>query len=48
MFIDRRWALWGIVQAGQSTIDFDYIGYALGRLSMYWKDREAYKNRAAE
>jgi choline kinase/choline/ethanolamine kinase len=33
------WGLWGIVQAGQSVIEFDYIGYALQRFDEYarWK-----------
>ena len=30
------WGCWGIIQASQSTIDFDYIGYSLQRFSRFY------------
>lgn len=37
------WIIWGIVQASDDVIngaisDFDYLGYATGRLDMFYKD----------
>lgn len=29
------WGLWGLVQASQSQIDFDYFAYSMERLSVY-------------
>lgn len=33
------WGLWGLIQAKQSVIEFDYVGYAVQRLEEYrrWK-----------
>ncbi|KFH65020.1 hypothetical protein MVEG_08501 [Podila verticillata NRRL 6337] len=33
------WGLWGLHQATQSDIDFDYVGYALGRLREFRRRR---------
>lgn len=33
------WALWGLIQAGQSVIDFDYFEYSLQRFSEFFKWR---------
>jgi len=30
------WALWGIVQAGSSTIDFGYLEFSVGRIEQYF------------
>jgi len=29
---ELSWALWGLVQVGRTDIDFDYMGYGLGRI----------------
>lgn len=29
------WALWGLIQASQSEIDFDYFGYSLQRIGAF-------------
>ncbi|CAG2163464.1 unnamed protein product [Oppiella nova] len=34
------WGLWAIVQAEHSTINFDYLGYAVQRLREYYKLKE--------
>ncbi|KAJ3009212.1 hypothetical protein HKX48_008095 [Thoreauomyces humboldtii] len=31
------WGLWGLMQASQTDIDFDYVGYACTRFGQYWK-----------
>jgi hypothetical protein len=33
--VDLHWIIWAIVQAAQSTIEFDYVGYALCRLDHF-------------
>ncbi|KAG1462983.1 hypothetical protein G6F46_003843 [Rhizopus delemar] len=35
------WGLWGLVQASQSEIDFDYFGYSLERLSVFKQELDA-------
>ncbi|KAJ3291003.1 hypothetical protein HK104_006370 [Borealophlyctis nickersoniae] len=34
------WGLWGIMQAAQSEIEFDYAGYGVGRLKRYFEIKE--------
>jgi len=34
------WALWGIVQAGSSKIEFGYMEYSLGRIEQYFELKE--------
>ncbi|KAI8908210.1 kinase-like domain-containing protein [Powellomyces hirtus] len=34
------WGLWGIMQAGETEIDFDYVAYACERFNQYWKTKE--------
>lgn len=34
------WGLWGLVQAKISKIEFDFIGFALGRLGEYFRVRD--------
>jgi thiamine kinase-like enzyme len=34
---DLHWGLWGLAQAGRSDIDFDYLGYGLGRLRLFYR-----------
>ena len=36
------WSLWGIVQAEQSVIEFDYLGYAVQRIEAYHKLKQNY------
>ncbi|KAJ3021571.1 hypothetical protein HKX48_008238 [Thoreauomyces humboldtii] len=31
------WGLWGLMQASQTDIDFDYVGYACTRFAEYWR-----------
>ncbi|KAE8701575.1 putative ethanolamine kinase [Hibiscus syriacus] len=35
-----QWALWALIQARMSPIDFDYIGYFLSRYNEYRKQKE--------
>ncbi|KAG3110839.1 hypothetical protein PI124_g22238 [Phytophthora idaei] len=37
------WAIWGYIQASQSTIDFDYLGFAQCRYEVF-KSRVTLKN----
>ncbi|KAJ3154650.1 hypothetical protein HDU89_007889 [Geranomyces variabilis] len=34
------WGLWGVMQAGETEIDFDYVGYACERFRQYWKMKD--------
>lgn len=34
------WGLWGLMQANQTDIDFDYVGYALERFREYWRIKQ--------
>jgi choline/ethanolamine kinase len=34
------WSLWGLIQASQSTIDFDYLEYSAQRLQQYFAHRD--------
>ncbi|KAG0036518.1 hypothetical protein BGZ82_004117 [Podila clonocystis] len=38
------WGLWGLIQASQSEIDFDYFEYALQRLTAFREKREEFMN----
>lgn len=38
-----QWALWGIVQAEHSTIDWGYLEYTTARMDQFWALRRAYK-----
>uniref|UniRef100_A0A8C0BMF2 ethanolamine kinase n=1 Tax=Buteo japonicus TaxID=224669 RepID=A0A8C0BMF2_9AVES len=31
------WGLWALIQAKYSTIDFDFLGYAIVRFNQYFK-----------
>lgn len=31
------WGLWALIQASLSTIDFDFLGYAVLRFNQYYK-----------
>lgn len=33
------WGLWGVLQQAHSTIPFDYLPYAVRRVTQYWKDK---------
>ncbi|KAI9015063.1 kinase-like domain-containing protein [Gaertneriomyces semiglobifer] len=35
------WGLWGVMQAEQSEIDFDFVGYALERFNWYKSSKES-------
>jgi len=37
-----KWSLWGIVQAANSKIDFDYLDYAQQRMSEYFKRKDEF------
>ncbi|RUS14267.1 kinase-like domain-containing protein [Endogone sp. FLAS-F59071] len=39
------WGLWGLVQASQSQIEFDYLRYAVQRIEMFRKGLKAWKER---
>ena len=34
------WGLWAVVQSEHSTINFDFLGYAIQRLRYYYKRKE--------
>ncbi|KAJ3154955.1 hypothetical protein HDU86_004474 [Geranomyces michiganensis] len=34
------WGLWGVMQAAETEIDFDYVGYACERFRQYWKIKD--------
>lgn len=36
------WALWALIQARMSPIDFDYLGYFFLRYGEYKKQKEKY------
>ncbi|KFH64773.1 hypothetical protein MVEG_09504 [Podila verticillata NRRL 6337] len=36
------WGLWGLIQASQSEIDFDYFEYALQRLALFREKRDEF------
>ncbi|KND02474.1 uncharacterized protein SPPG_09071 [Spizellomyces punctatus DAOM BR117] len=36
------WGLWGIMQAGETNIDFDFVGYGLQRFGQYYRVKEKY------
>lgn len=36
------WGTWSIVQAKASTIDFDYLGYALLRYDAYFEQKKLF------
>jgi hypothetical protein len=36
------WGTWGIIQAKNSTIDFDYLQYAQSRYEGYYYQKEFY------
>jgi thiamine kinase-like enzyme len=44
---ELRWTIWGIIQANQSTVDFDYVGYYHSRFSAYKDYVEMFKTRIA-
>ena len=37
-----QWSLWGLIQAANSNIDFDYLEYAAQRLRAYFDWRDPY------
>ncbi|RUS31564.1 kinase-like domain-containing protein [Jimgerdemannia flammicorona] len=39
------WGLWGLIQASQSEIEFDYLRYGVQRIEMFRKGLEACKQR---
>lgn len=36
------WGTWSVVQAAQSTVDFDYLGYAGRRFEGYFHFKELF------
>jgi hypothetical protein len=36
------WAAWAVIQAGQSVVDFDFIGYGVNRWRQYLATRDLY------
>ena len=36
------WSLWGLIQAANSNIDFDYLEYSAQRVSEYFRHRDRY------
>ena len=37
-----QWSLWGLIQAANSNIDFDYLEYSAQRVSEYFRHRDRY------
>ncbi|KAI9096513.1 kinase-like domain-containing protein [Phlyctochytrium arcticum] len=38
------WGLWGIMQSGETNIDFDYLGYGSQRFREYFRVKDQYLN----
>lgn len=36
------WGTWGLIQAHNSTIDFDFLGYAITRMNEYFKNKDKF------
>lgn len=42
------WCAWAILQAKWSSIEFDYMGYAVVRLHEYYKRKEEFIDRCKQ